>query len=149
MKTPLLTFCLVILAAVSLRAGDTAAEKAFLDKYKTAFESNDKATLQSFLYTEGAHPMALEFYKMMVTEGAGGKLSKIELTDLSADDQKKAAGIQEGPGGQKTRLPLKPTKKLKITVDTKTGESTSSSTSESFIAENKGKFVIPVPASAK
>jgi hypothetical protein len=54
------------LCATSLRAGTPAQEKAFVDKYKAAFEAGDKATLQSFLYTQGANPMALEFYKMML-----------------------------------------------------------------------------------
>jgi len=134
---------------VSLIAATPEQEKAFVDKYKTAFEAGDKATLESFLYTKGAHPMALEFYKMMQSEGAGGKIAKIELVDLSPEDAKKAEGTQEGPDGQKTRLPLKPTKKLKMTVETKDGESSSSSSSESFVAEQDGKFVIPVPAPAK
>ena len=49
----------------------------------------------------------------------------------------------------KTRLPLKPTKKLKITVETKDGDNTSSSTSSSFVVEKDGKFLIPVPVTAK
>ena len=47
------------------------------------------------------------------------------------------------------KMPLKPTKKLKITVETKDANGSSSSSSESFIAEYEGKYVIPVPASAK
>jgi hypothetical protein len=43
----------------------------------------------------------LEFYKMMITQGAGNKISKIELVDLSAEDAKKAEKIQDGPGGLK------------------------------------------------
>jgi hypothetical protein len=43
----------------------------------------------------------LEFYKMMITQGAGNKISKIELVDLSAEDAKKAEKIQDGPGGHK------------------------------------------------
>jgi hypothetical protein len=36
--------------------------------------------------------MKLEFYKMMQSEGAGtGKISKIELVDLTAEDVKKAS----------------------------------------------------------
>lgn len=149
MKNVLFSFALIIATAISLRAGDSAQEKAFVDKYKTAFEAKDTKTLESFLYTEGANPMALEFYKMMMTEGAGGKISKIELVDLSPEDAKKAEGVQEGPGGTKTRLPLKATKKLKISVETKDGDSTSSSTSENFVAEKGGKFYILVPADAK
>jgi len=124
-------------------------EKEFTDKYKTAFEANDSATLESFLYTKGADPTVLEFYKMMVAQGAGGKISKIELVELSAEDAKKAEQIQDGPGGTKLKLPLKPTKKLKITVETKDANGSSSGTSESFIAEKDGKLVIPVPVAAK
>jgi hypothetical protein len=50
------------LVAASLRAG-TAEEKAFIDKFKTAFEAGDKATLGSFLYTEGASPREIENMK--------------------------------------------------------------------------------------
>ena len=135
--------------AIALNASTPEQEKAFTDKYKAAFEAGDKATLESFLYTKDAHPMALEFYKMMQADGIGGKISKIELVDLSPEDAKKAAGVQEGPGGEKTRLPLKPIKKLKITVESKNTEGSSSSTSESFVAESDGKLVIPVPAAAK
>lgn len=133
----------------ALRAGTPEQEKAFTAKYKTAYEAKDTATLESFLYTKDANPMALEFYKMMMSDGAGGKIAKIELVDLSPEDAKKAAETQDGPGGLKTKLPLKPTKKLKITVETKDGNGSSSSTSESFIAEKDGKFVIPVPVTAK
>jgi hypothetical protein len=93
--------------------------------------------------------MVLGFYKMMMTNGTGEKISKIELVDLSPEDAKKAEGMQDGPGGMKTRLPLKPTKKLRITVETKDGDNTSSSTNESFVAEKDGKFVIPVPVTVK
>ena len=93
--------------------------------------------------------MALGFYKMMMTNGAGEKIAKIELVDLTPEETKKAAETQDGPGGMKTKLPLQPTKKLKITVETKDGDNTSSSTSESFVAEKDGKFVIPVPVTAK
>jgi hypothetical protein len=137
------------LSASSLLASSPEQEKEFTDKYKTAFEANDSATLESFLYTKGADPTVLEFYKMMIGQGAGGKISKIELVELSADDAKKAEKIQDGPGAIKLKLPLKPTKKLKITVETKDSNGSSSSTSESFVAEKDGKLVIPVPVAAK
>ena len=47
------------------------------------------------------------------------------------------------------QLPLKPTKKLKITVETKDANGSSSSSSENFVAEKDGKYVIPVPAAVK
>lgn len=143
----LLPALLVTLAAFSLRAGSPADEKAFVDKYKAAFEKGDKATLESFLYTKDAHPMALEFYKMMQSEGAGtAKIAKIELVDLTLEDVKKAAEIQSAPDGSKTMFPLQPTRKLKISIETKSADGSSSSSSESFVAEKDGKYVIPVPA---
>src|SRR5256886_14196208 len=92
-----------------LFAGTPDQDKTFVDKYKTAFEKGDKATLESFLYTKDANPMALEFYKMMAVEGAGtAKISKIELVDLTPEDVKKAAEVQTGPDGSKAKLPLTP-----------------------------------------
>src|SRR5205085_11246620 len=112
MKNKLIVCALVVAPfCFPVLAGTAEQDKAFVDKYKAAFEAGDKATLESFLYTKDAHPMALEFFKMMQTEGAGSKISKIELVDLSPEDAKKAEGIQEGPGGEKTKLPLKPDRK--------------------------------------
>jgi hypothetical protein len=149
MKIKLLTLILTPLCAITLQAGTPAQDKDFVDKYKAAFEKGDKATLESFLYTKDANPMALEFYKMMMTAEAGGKISKIELVELTPDDVKKASEVQTGPDGSKAQLSLKPTKKLKITVETKDANGSSSSSSENFIAEKDGKYVIPVPATVK
>ncbi|MEP6808884.1 MAG: hypothetical protein ABI992_01460 [Chthoniobacterales bacterium] len=147
------SFCILILLScafsVRINAATPEQEKAFVDKYKTAFEAGDKATLESFLYTKGAHPMALEFYKMMMTSEAGQKIAKIELVNLTPEDAKKADEMQPGPGGEKMKLPLKPTKKLKLTIESKSDEGSSSSSSESFVAESDGKLVIPVPGPAK
>jgi len=149
-KLLLAALLLALAAATSLRAGTPADEKAFVDKYKAAFEKGDKAALQSFLYTQGANPMALEFYKMMQSEGAGtAKIAKIELVDLTPEDAKKASEVQTGPDGSKAQLPLKPTKKLKISIETKDSNGSSSSSTENFVAEKDGKYVIPVPATVK
>src|SRR3982751_1665595 len=120
MKTKLIAALLVTVAfACPLLAGTPEQDKAFLDNYKAAFEKGDKATLESFLYTKDANPMALEFYKMMMTEGAGTtKIAKIELVNLTPDDVKKAGEVQAGPDGSKAKLPLTPTKKLKISIET-------------------------------
>ena len=151
MKNKLIAAALVAVAfSCSLLAGTPEQDKAFVDKYKAAFEKGDKATLESFLYTKDANPMALEFYKMMATEGAGtAKISKIELVDLTPEDVKKASEVQTGPDGTKAKLPLTPTKKLKISVEMKDANGSSSSSSENFVAEKDGKYVIPVPATAK
>lgn len=140
---------IVLITSLTCRAGSAEQEKAFTDKYKTAFEAKDTATLESFLYTQGADPMAIEFYKMMQTGEAGGKISKIELVALTAEDAAKASAPQAAPNGGKVCLPLKPIKKLVISIETKSAEGSSTSKSESFVAEKDGKLVIPVPGPCK
>ena len=151
MKTKsLLAALLVTSLCVGLQAGTPAQDKEFVDKYKAAFEKGDKATLESFLYTKDANPMALEFYKMMQSEGAGkAKITTIELIDLTPEDVKKASEVQTGPDGSKAKLPLTPTKKLKITIETKDANGSGTSSSTNFVAEKDGKYVIPVPATVK
>ena len=135
---------------IGLQAGTPAQDQEFVDKYKAAFEKGDKATLESFLYTKDAHPMALEFYKMMQSEGAGTtKIAKIELVDLTPEDAKKASAVETGPDGSKAQLPLKPTKKLKISFETKDASGSSTSSTTNFVAEKDGKYVIPVPSTVK
>jgi hypothetical protein len=150
MKNKVIAVLATVAFTCSLLAGTPEQDKAFVEKYKTAFEKGDKATIESFLYIKDAHPMALEYYKMMATEGAGtAKLSKIELVDLTPDDVKKASSVQTGPDGSKAKLPLTPTKKLKMSVETKDENGSSNSSKECFVAEKDGKYVIPVPATAK
>ena len=86
---------------------------------------------------------------MMQSAEAGEKISNIELVDLTPEDAKKAATPMDSPPDGKVCLTLKPTKKLIIKVEKKDATGTSTSTSESFIAEKDGKFVIPVPAPCK
>jgi hypothetical protein len=119
-----------------------------VDKYKAAMEGKDTATLEAFLYTQGSDPGALEFYKMMQSGGAGEKISTIELVSLTPEDVKKAMTPMDGPTG-KVCLNLKPTKKLVIKVENKDASGSSSSSSENFVAEKDGKFVIPVPGPCK
>src|SRR5437868_256899 len=111
-KISTLTCAVIIVASLSLHAGTSPQEKAFTDKYKTAFEGKDSATLESFLYTQGADPAILGFYKMMQSGEAGEKISSIELVDLTPEDAKKAATPMDSPTGGKVSLTLKPTKKL-------------------------------------
>ena len=125
MKSLLLITTLLIIPGLFARAASAEQEKAFVTKYKTALEANDSATLQSVLYTTGADPMIVGFYKMMQSGGAGDKVSKIELVEL------------------------KPTKKLVIVIEKKDENGSSTNTTENFIAEKDGKFVIPVPGPCK
>jgi len=143
-----LVFAYLLTITLPIRAGTPEQEKAFVDKYKTAFEGKDSATLESFLYTQGSDPAALEFYKMMQSGEAGEKISKIELVNLTPEDVKKATTPMDGPTG-KVCLTLKPTKKLVIKVEKKDANGSSSSSSENFVAEKNEKFVIPVPGPCK
>ena len=148
MKIFAVTGALLFSVALGVVAGTPAQEKAFTDKYKAAMEGKDTATLESFLYTQGSDPAALEFYKMMQSGEAGEKISSIELVNLTPEDAKKATSPMNGPTG-KVCLNLKPTKKLVIKVEKKDGSGSSSSTSENFVAEKNGKFVLPVPGPCK
>jgi len=142
------TVILLFGACFILRPASAADEKAFTEKYKTAFEAKDTKTLESFLYTTGSDPSALEFYKMMMTGEAGAKISQIDLVALTPEEAKKAKEPQEGPTG-KLCLTLPPTKKLVIKIEQKDANGSSSSTSSSFVAEKDGKLVIPVPGACK
>ncbi len=123
-------------------------EKAFVDAYKTAFEANDTATLEGFLFTKARIPMALEFYKMMMSAEAGAKISEITLEDLTPEDVDAVSKPMEGPDGSMAVLLPKPYKKLVIKIETKDGDGSSTSTSTSFVAEKDGKLGIAVPHAA-
>jgi hypothetical protein len=144
------TFALAVAAVcVSVYAGDSPKEKAFVDSYKKAFEAKDTAALQSVLYTQGSDPGILEIYKTMQLSDAGKNISKIELIDFTAEEMKQVATPKDSPTGGKVCFPLKPTKRLMITVDRKEAKGKSSITMGNFIAEKDGKFVIPVPGPCK
>jgi len=148
-KMSTLFLALLVTMSLHVAAATPEQEKAFTDKYKKAFEAKDMATLQSFLYTQGADPAIVGFYKMMQSGEAGEKISNIELVALTPEDAKKAATPMDSPTGGQVCLTLKPTKKLIIKVEKKDANGSSSSTSENFIAEKDGKFVIPVPGPCK
>src|SRR5713101_8202626 len=106
MKFRILVCALITTVSLSLRAGTSAQEKAFIDKYKAAFEGKDTATLESFLYTQGADPAILGFYKMMQSGEAGEEIANIELFDLTPEDAKKAATPMDSPTCSKVCLSL-------------------------------------------
>ena len=123
----------------------SAAEKAFVDAYKKAIETSDKKALHGFLYTVGANPMALDFYKDMVTMEAGSTITQIALTDLTAEDKQKIA-TQKGPDGKPSKSNIPIVKKLTFKTETKSANGSSSGTSSVFIGEVDGKLMIAVPA---
>ena len=125
-----------------------AQEKAFIDAYKKAYEAKDAKGLQALLYTKGADPMALDFYKMVISADMGATITSITLVDLTASDLKKLEN-SKFPDGRAMKTTLKPVKKLVLKTRTKTSSQDSTGSSESFVAEADGKLVIPVPAAGK
>ena len=145
MRRLLTAFVAAVAAAPSL-AATPAQERAFVDTYRKAFEAKDAATLHSLLYTKGADPKALGFYRMMTTVGMGAKVASIALVDLTPEDRARANRAMPGVDGKMLRLSLEPVKKLVICVETKTADATSTGTNEVFVGEHDGKLWIPVPA---
>ena len=149
LKHLLTLVCALGLAAAtgsgSAIAATPASEKAFVDAYKKAIETSDKKTLQGFLYTVGAHPMALDFYKEMVTMDAGSTITQIALTELTAEDKQKIA-TQKGPDGKPSKSNIPIVKKLTFKTETKSANGSSSGTSSVFVGEIDGKLMIAVPA---
>ena len=140
-----LALVLSLLTASSLVASTPEQDKAFVEAYKKAFEAKDEKALMAFLSSKGADPMVLEFYSMMMTEGAGSKITSIELLDLTPEEAKEAGEAKEGPGGNNVKFPIKPTKRLVIKIT----DGSNTSTSRVFVDESNGKLVIPVPAPVK
>lgn len=130
-------------------AATPAQEKAFVEAYRAAFEGNDARALNALLYTKGADPKALEFYRMMMSEGMGGKLTSIALEPLTDADKARARETMPGPGGGSFRLTLTPVRKLVIKRSEKSASGSSTSTRTVFVGEADGKLVIPVPGPAR
>jgi len=143
-----ISMLLLVFAPIAGFGATPAQEKAFVDAYKKAFEAKDEKTLTGFLYTKGADPQALDFYKMMMTNGMGSKITSIQLADLDDSDKKRAQG-GPGPDGRPMKFTLPPTKKLVIKSETKDANGSSSSSDEVFVAESNGKLVIPAPGPVK
>jgi len=145
----------IAVAAVSLALAGTATagtpqqEQAFTDGYKKAWEGKNTKALNAFLYTKNADPKVLELYRMMMTDGMGGKITSIALEPLSDADRAKAEATRPGPDGKMLKLGLKPTRKLVIKTEQKSPGGTSTGTQSVFVAEHEGRFVIPVPVAAK
>jgi len=140
--------CAAVPDLAATHAATPAQEKAFVDAYRKAFDAKDEKTLASLLYTKGADPAAVAFYKMMMTAEAGSKIASIDMTDITAEDRKRIESMQS-PDGKPARLVLPPTKKLVVKSQTKTADVTASGTSEIFVGEADGKLYILVPAASR
>jgi hypothetical protein len=150
MKRALLSLfaALSVFAPLQASAASAEDEATFIQSYKSAFEASDGNALAALLH-EGAPPMVLEFYQMMMTAEFGATVTSIGLEDLSPEDVVKADEVQQGPDGSNLKLAPKPYKKLVIRLARKTAEQESISTSEVFVAEKDGKLGISVPVPAQ
>jgi len=144
-------FLAAVVCCVAFASGAFAAspdlEKQFVDTYRKAYEAKDAKTLNSLLYTKGADPQALEFYKMMMT-GDGGKVTSIELLALTAEDKARSES-GKGPDGRPLKLVLPATRKLVMKTEVKDKNGSAKSSSELFVGESDGRLYVLVPAAAK
>jgi len=140
-----LAFSLVALAA---GAATPAQEKAFVDTYRKAYEAKDEKTLASLLYTKGADPAAVAFYKMMMVAETGSKITSIALVEITPEDNKRIESMQS-PDGKPAKLVLPPARKLVIKSETKNANGSASGSSEIFVGEADGKLYILVPAASR
>ncbi len=147
---PLVAVMAFLALSPSLSHAATAAqEQAFIDAYQKAYDAQDGEALKALLYTEGADPMALEFYGQMMTAEFGGAITEIGLRDLTPDEVTQAAQPMPGPMGGKFILVPKPYKKLVVKIKMKDANGESSSDNELFVAEKDGTLVIATPAPAQ
>ena len=123
-------------------------EKAFVETYRKALEAGDKETLAGFLYTEGAQPEQIEFFKALQTVEPGAKITSIELVTPSQAEMAKLNRPMMMPDGKSYVMGVKPVKQLVIVSETKDVNGSSTGTTRAPVAEVKGKLVIPVPVPA-
>ena len=155
MKSTLFTF----LSAVAMilfctgcsenKAGAAASgEQAFVTAYRTALESSDTKTLDSFFMADGTPAEVVEFFKMMREIPAGTKLVDVKLESPTAEERARFDKAMPMPDGKSYKLAVSPTKKLVVTMKSDGPNGNSTSTSTLPVAEKDGKFIIPLPVPA-
>jgi hypothetical protein len=148
-KSPLLLLAGFALISIPVFAASPEQEKTFVDSYKKALEAHDTTALAGFLYTKGAQPEQVEFFKMMMAGDPGATVTSITLETPSAEEAAQFSKPMVMPDGKSYKMPIVPIKQLVIKTETKDANGSSSSTSKSPVAEKDGKLVIPVPVLAK
>jgi hypothetical protein len=140
MKIHILFCALVITASLSLRAGTPVQEKAFTDKYKTAFEGKDNNHARIIPLHPGRRPGDP---RLLQNDAIGRGRGK--------DFQDRASrSYAYGVAHRWQSLPLTQASQTAGDCDREkdaNGSSTSKTTNS--IAEKDGKFVIPVPGPCK
>src|SRR3954463_12809375 len=118
-KTSLLLLAGLALISIPVRAATPEQQKTFVESYKKALEANDAKTLAGFLYTKGAQPEQVEFFKMMMAIKPGAKITSIRLIKPTDEEAAKFNKPMMMPDGKSYKMPIKPTKQLVIKTETK------------------------------
>jgi len=135
-------------ASSAAHAATPAQERQFVEAYRSAYEAADHRGLVALLYTEGADPQAVAFYKMMLGAEMGGRIASIELVQLTAEDRA-SAQTALSPTGRPMQLVLPATRKLVIRTGTTDRDGSTSATSEVFVGERDGRLWILLPSAAR
>ena len=86
---------------------------------------------------------------MMMGAEMGGKITSIELVDLTADDRKRSRSRCSRPTASRRSSCCRRTKKLVIKSETKDKSGSRRRRSEVFVGEADGKLCILVPAASR
>jgi hypothetical protein len=86
---------------------------------------------------------------MMQASDFGQTIAKVELIDMTQEEVAAFEKPRTMPDGKSYEMPFLPSKKLIVSMTTKDANGSSSSNSESAVAEHDGKLVIPVPVPVK
>ena len=149
MKLNTLILTLTLTLNLLTQASTPEQDKAFVAAYKKALETNDNKYLVSCLYTVGADKELIEFFTMMQASDLGQTIAKVELIDMTKAEIAAFEKPRTMPDGKSYKMPFLPSKNLIVSVTTKDAYGSSSSKSESAVAEHEGKLVIPVPVPVK
>src|SRR5579871_1041502 len=127
-KTSLVVLAGAAVLSFSVRAATPEQEKTFVESYKKALEAHDAKTLAGFLYTKGAQPEQVEFFKMMLLAvDPTATITSITLETPTAEEAADFAKPKTMPDGKEYKIPLKPVKFLVIKTETKDANGSSSS----------------------
>jgi hypothetical protein len=149
MKASKLILTLLATHCIAALASTPEQDKAFTEAYKKALETNDNQYLVSCLYTKGADEDLIKFFTLMQASDLGQTIAKVELIAMTKEEIAAFEKPRAMPGGKSYKMPFLPSKKLIVSMSTKDANGSSSSNSESAVAEHDGKLVIPVPVPVK
>lgn len=147
-------FFLSLMVALMLGAAQppinaqTPAEKAFMETFRKAYEATDEKTLDGLLYTKGADKDMIDMFGIMLSMGAGKKITSISIQPVSEADLKRLAAMTDEKG-RPVMSPLPVNRKLVFRSESKTARGGTESTTSILLAEDGGKLVIPVPVPAR